>query len=150
MGANAELLDAAYATHTRYQRASFASPGLIDSANFGDHLGDADYYQAYLAYFSKEVLKNGVPKTLEECIFAKEVNHDGKRQEMLSRFLGGVLHAAIHVGYGLEFGLLNMSAEGELSIRSDLTSSDEEHRVCDGRCRNHLNVLYYPTIVLGR
>ena len=33
--------------------------------------------------------------------------------KMLSRFLAGVLHPLIHVGYGAEFGLLGMFAEGK-------------------------------------
>lgn len=118
MGANVELLDAAYATHQKYQRPAFKSPVKIDSDNFADHLGDENYYQAYLDYFSKEVLNKGVSKTLEENLFAKEFNYEGKQAKMLSRFLGGLLHSMIHTGYGAEFGLLSMVAEGKLILRS--------------------------------
>lgn len=113
MGANAALLDAAYETHKPNQLAAFVSPGPVNSENFADHLGDDKYYQAYLDYFSGEILTNGIHKTLEGLVFAKEVNYEGQKREMLSRFLGGLLHAFIHVGYGIEFGLPSMSAEGE-------------------------------------
>lgn len=118
MGANAELLDAAYETHKTHQAAAFASPGPIDSENFADHIGDSEYYQAYFAYFSNEVLTKGTSKTLEDHIFVKEVNYEGKKIEMLKRFLGGLLHPAIHVGYGLEFGLPSMTVEGKLGVCS--------------------------------
>lgn len=37
---------------------------------------------------------------------------------MLSRFIGGLLHPLIHTGYGAEFGLLGMSAEGRVTFIS--------------------------------
>ena len=36
---------------------------------------------------------------------------------MLSRFIYGVIHSFIHVGYGAEFGLLGVSAEGIPALR---------------------------------
>jgi hypothetical protein len=115
MGANPELLNAAYETHKGFQRKTFLSPGQITSENFADHLGDEDYFQAYLKYFSDELLANGNFKTLENYLYSKKAN--SKEQErplaMFSRFLGGLLHPAIHTGYGLEFGLPGMVAEGE-------------------------------------
>jgi hypothetical protein len=32
---------------------------------------------------------------------------------MMARFLGALFHAFIHVGYGLEFGIPGLVAEGE-------------------------------------
>lgn len=49
----------------------------------------------------------------EEYVLSKDANVDGeKRTNMLGRFLGGLLHPFIHAGYGAEFGLLVMWAEG--------------------------------------
>lgn len=150
MGANAELLDAAYATHKEIQLVAFTSPGTIDSNNFSEHLGDGNYYQAYFDYFSNELLNKGLSKTLEESIFAKEFNYEGKRPEMLSRFLGGLLHALIHVGYGAEFGLLSMSAEGNLLFLSKFSNSDESPRIGDDRCRKDRDVSSRFTFLVGR
>lgn len=36
---------------------------------------------------------------------------------MLSRFIYGVIHSFIHVGYGAEFGLLGVSTEGIPALR---------------------------------
>jgi hypothetical protein len=37
---------------------------------------------------------------------------------MLARFIGGGLHPLIHTGYGAEFGLLGISAEGKDTFTS--------------------------------
>lgn len=47
---------------------------------------------------------------LEEYLFTLEYNKPPRR--MLSRFLMGVVHPIIHAGYGCEFGLPGMVAEG--------------------------------------
>ena len=43
MGANGPLIDAAYATHCKYQRPAFESPGHISHGNYNKHLGDERY-----------------------------------------------------------------------------------------------------------
>lgn len=75
------------------------------------------YWKAYLAFFSKVVLEKGAAVALEEHIFSPKANFDpareGKNQpEMLNRFVSSLLHPMIHTGYGVEFGLLGMVAEG--------------------------------------
>lgn len=47
-------------------------------------------------------------------MFSLAANYDssGEHPAMLSRFIYGVVHPFIHVGYGAEFGLLGISAEG--------------------------------------
>ncbi|KAG6907328.1 hypothetical protein DXG01_009410 [Tephrocybe rancida] len=42
---------------------------------------------------------------------------------MVDRFLGGLLHAMTHVGYGLEFGLVGMVVEGlaQAAVHDDMT-----------------------------
>ncbi|THG97402.1 hypothetical protein EW026_g4588 [Hermanssonia centrifuga] len=100
LGASAETLNAAYETHVVYQRPSFKSPGAIDKSNWKDHLGKDEYYQAYLAFFSSELLAKGTQAVLEEYVFSK----DAKRR--------GFVHPLIHTGYGAEFGMPGMVAEG--------------------------------------
>lgn len=56
----------------------------------------------------------GLTECLEEYVFSAAANfgNDGEHPAMLSRFMSGVIHPFIHIGYGAEFGLLGMSAEG--------------------------------------
>ncbi|KAG6334573.1 hypothetical protein ID866_4510 [Astraeus odoratus] len=118
MGACGPIIEATYAQHWEYQRPVFESPGRITHSNFYEHLGDETYYSAYLAFFSSELLTKGISECLEEYLLSVAVNFahpgddDKEQPSMLSRFVAGVVHPFIHVGYGTEFGLLGISAEG--------------------------------------
>ncbi|KAI0919853.1 hypothetical protein AcW1_003003 [Taiwanofungus camphoratus] len=98
-------------------RPAFKSPQAIDITNFHEHLGDEEFYNAYLEFFSSALLKDGMGHTIEEYIFSLRFNinapeHGKPPMRMLNRFLAGLLHPLIHTGYGAEFGLLGMVAEG--------------------------------------
>lgn len=74
------------------------------------------YYNAYLQFFSHIVLDKGAAATLEEYIFSPKMNvavNNAASAQMLNRFMAGLLHPLIHIGYGLEFGLLGIVAEGK-------------------------------------
>ena len=117
MGASSETLKAAYQTHVEYQRPAFASPGPIDRSNWKDHLGEEEYYQAYVAFWSALLLSNSPQAVLEDYVMSRDANivpgKNGQKPMMLSRFLAGFLHPVIHVGYGTEFGLPGLIAEGQ-------------------------------------
>ena len=119
MGANGQLLREGYKNDEDYQRPIEKSPAPISDDNFADHLGDGKYYQGYLEFFSDKLITRGIEKTLEDYLYSKGANFndraeaDGSLQpEMFSRFMSGLMHPLIHVGYGLEFGLLGILAEG--------------------------------------
>ncbi|KAG2346149.1 hypothetical protein BDR05DRAFT_878666 [Suillus weaverae] len=120
MGASAKIIFSAYETHCVYQRPAFDSPSRITRHNFNEHLGDERFYSAYSDFFALELGKKGFARTFGEYIFAPSANYlaepqpegDGHHPEMLARFIGGLFHPLIHTGYGAEFGLLGMSAEG--------------------------------------
>ncbi|KAI0822159.1 hypothetical protein BC628DRAFT_1412496 [Trametes gibbosa] len=127
LGANGETMKAAYATHTSYQRKAYESPGPITRDNFHEHLADEDYYNAYLKFFSDELLDKGPAAVLEEFVFSPKANIEppgfGKEpMQMANRFLAGLLHPLIHTGYGCEFGILGQLAEGlaETAVHSPL------------------------------
>ncbi|KAG6891952.1 hypothetical protein C0995_006374, partial [Termitomyces sp. Mi166 len=66
----------------------------------------------------------GAAAAIEQYIFAKDVNIDPsakKKPDMFNRFLGGLIHPMIHLGYGLEFNLPGMVIEGlaEAAVHSD-------------------------------
>lgn len=68
------------------------------------------------------MLDKGAAAIIEEYIFSPKANVLAPAVGqpplgMLDRFLSGLLHPLIHVGYGAEFGLLGMVAEGTQSRR---------------------------------
>lgn len=87
----------------------------------------SSFFSAYLRFFSNVIQERGsksVGALLEEFVFSDRANYGLKttattgkydQPEMLNRFLAGLLHAQIHVGYGAEFGLPGMVAEGSFS-----------------------------------
>ncbi|GLB42908.1 putative protein of unknown function (DUF4243) [Lyophyllum shimeji] len=115
MGADAEIINAAYKHESAMQKLDYESPEAITAENFRDHLGDEKYYNAYLKFFTEAVRDKDLWEILEEYVFDEKANFDesGEKQpEMLNRFLDGLLHPMIHVGYGCEFGLPGMIVEG--------------------------------------
>lgn len=82
----------------------------ISDNNWGNHLGNARYYWSYLHFFDGQLEQRGMEEVLQEYVFSKEANEGGRN--MVVRYYGGVLHALIHVGYGLELGLSAVAAEG--------------------------------------
>ncbi|KAF7985836.1 hypothetical protein HWV62_514 [Athelia sp. TMB] len=82
----------------------------VTLSNWTQFLGKDNYYVAYLDFFLKEIEANGAAKTLESFIFNPEANGNGS--EMFSRFLGGVFHPMIQIGYGAEFESDAMVAQG--------------------------------------
>jgi len=83
----------------------------IDESNWTKHLGDHAYYWPYLVFFEDYIKKHGVNAALEKFVFSEEAN--AKDVDSLARFVGGVLHPLIHVGYGLDFNMPAIVAEGE-------------------------------------
>ncbi|KXN91291.1 Oxidoreductase AflY [Leucoagaricus sp. SymC.cos] len=114
LGADSDVINAAYTYEKTYLRLRYTSPGPINQANWTVHLGNENYYDAYLAFFINELASEGPTATLEKYIFANSANFPGgeHKVEMLNRFNGGLVHPLIHVGYGFELGLPGMIAEG--------------------------------------
>ncbi|KAG7095398.1 hypothetical protein E1B28_006151 [Marasmius oreades] len=123
LGADKEVLQAGYNLHSQLQRPlkEFQPGEVITKETFYDHLGERSYYQAYADFFTLEVEKNGGFTVLEEYVFSDKVNFgttnkEGEHPVMLGRFMGGLLHPIIHVGYGAEFSLPGMFIEGLAQI----------------------------------
>lgn len=118
LGASSDLLIAAYKVSEKIQKAAFPSPGKITHDNYADHIGEEKWYQAYFNFFADELLSNGVSKTIDVYVFSKKANYEddaereGRKQKaMFSRFIGGLFHPLIHLGYGVEFGIPYMVTE---------------------------------------
>lgn len=83
---------------------------------FGDlyaHIGFR-YYDAYLEYFHRVVFELGFPTTLQEYIFSRDANYPetGAPRRMVNRLLARSFNPMISLGYGLEFGIPGLVAEG--------------------------------------
>lgn len=94
-----------YDPHTT---ANLSVPKITDD-NWGDHLGRPSHYWTYLHFFEHKLQERGMGGVLEEYVFSAEANEGGR--EMLSRWYGGVLHAAIHFGYAVETDVVGVAAE---------------------------------------
>ncbi|KIJ67238.1 hypothetical protein HYDPIDRAFT_107975 [Hydnomerulius pinastri MD-312] len=122
LGAPGPIINAAYQdTHLDHMRVSFVAPErvVITDDNFTDYLGNDHYYNAYLDYFHRVVLEPGatIPAILEKYLFSDHYNirtpkQGAEQPEMLNRFLEILIHPIIHVGYGAEFGIPGLIAEG--------------------------------------
>ncbi|KAG1893872.1 uncharacterized protein F5891DRAFT_1131148 [Suillus fuscotomentosus] len=117
-GASGSLIEEFYKQDSTYQRPAVESPEAVTEENFIEHLGDDNFYAAYKSFFIKVIDERSLSSTLEEYIFSKKYNfiegRDASAQPvMLARFLGGLFHAFIHVGYGAELGIPGMVVEGE-------------------------------------
>ncbi|THU98566.1 hypothetical protein K435DRAFT_777442 [Dendrothele bispora CBS 962.96] len=119
LGGDQNVINAAYGRDQKYQRKAYDSPEPITSANFNDHLGDENFYGGYLKFFHDLIIvqQQDIPSVLERYVFSPDANFgttssNGKHPQMLSRFVDGLVHPMIHVGYGTELGLPGMVIEG--------------------------------------
>ncbi|KAG0700989.1 hypothetical protein DFH29DRAFT_1080332 [Suillus ampliporus] len=117
VGASGSLIEQFYKQESASQRPVVESPEAITKENFIEHLSHENFYGAYITFFIEAIEEKGVSATLEEYIFSEKYNfvegRDASTQPvMLSRFLGALFHALIHVGHGTEFGMMGMVAEG--------------------------------------
>ncbi|KAK6971780.1 hypothetical protein R3P38DRAFT_2586737 [Favolaschia claudopus] len=117
LGGAPEHLTSIWDQHVALERPRFESPHPITEETFFDHLGDEQYYRAYLYFFCDLVLRKPVHAVVEEWIFGTRVNfgsgNAGMREDgMVNRLLAGFLHPLIYVGFGLEFSLPGLVAEG--------------------------------------
>jgi hypothetical protein len=127
LGASPELIrDVYYKIHLPKLLPPVVSPGPITEENFIEHLSDAKYYDAYLAFFTDYLQSHSPTEALERFVFSPAYNfrsdltatdrRDSKEKvrqpQMLNRLLAGVVHPFIYLAYGLEFGILGHIAQG--------------------------------------
>lgn len=73
-------------------------------------MGDRLHYWPFLEFWDQETRALGLGATLERYVLSDEANWGNNR--MLGRLIGGAVHPLIHVGYGAEFDLPGIMAEG--------------------------------------
>ncbi|CAF1201541.1 unnamed protein product [Didymodactylos carnosus] len=105
LGASENRLKEIYEIESPSQR-----PKLPEKSDFvwsSDHcLGHEEYYTSYLNFFLEQIKSKGVRACIEEYIFRDDATN------MYARFFSGVYHPFIHIGYGVEFGIPMLVAEG--------------------------------------
>ncbi|KDN34683.1 hypothetical protein RSAG8_12232, partial [Rhizoctonia solani AG-8 WAC10335] len=112
IGAPGHVLQAAFDEHAKYQRPAYKSPEPIVRDNWTKHLGDEDFYNAYMGFFADEIQTHGLRPTFERFVFSHEANWTKDEPRMLDRFISGLLHPLIHFGHAAEFGVEGMAVEG--------------------------------------
>ncbi|CAE6495734.1 unnamed protein product [Rhizoctonia solani] len=111
-GAPPRILQNVFDDHASYQRPAYQSPETITHENWVRHLGNGDFYNAYMNFFAAEIKKHGVSATFEKFVFSHEANWGPGEPRMLDRFFGGLVHPMIHFGHAAEFGIDGMAVEG--------------------------------------
>ncbi|KAG6849194.1 hypothetical protein H0H93_010521 [Arthromyces matolae] len=130
LGTEDDIIQAAYNQSSGVLVPRGQSPGTITNENLYDHLGDEQYYSAYVDFFIEVVKESGVNEAVEKSIFSENANFipgraDDQQPEMLNRFLDGIIHSLIEVGYGLEFNIPGLVAEGLAWTAVHLKSSSD-------------------------
>ncbi|TFY67493.1 hypothetical protein EVJ58_g1578 [Rhodofomes roseus] len=114
MGGSTPLYDAVYKKQEAELLTAFQSPEEITAENYHKFLGNKDYYDAYLEYFHRVVFELGFAATLDEYLLSRGANYPetGAPRHMVNRLLARSFHPMIYLGYGIEFGVPGLVAEG--------------------------------------
>lgn len=89
---------------------------MTDPFKFLERMQDIEEYSNFLAFFEKEIATKGSWQTVvNEYIFARNPQTDF----LLAQVFEGLYHPLIHMGFGIEFELPGLVAEGlaQVSIR---------------------------------
>ncbi|GAA5848834.1 hypothetical protein JCM8547_006362 [Rhodosporidiobolus lusitaniae] len=121
LGATPALLEDILKLHheTAFKPMPALVPMEITEKNWTEHLGDERFYPNYLRFFHRLIAtpppigtayalkghKTSMVPVLEYYLF-------GGHGEMLTRAVSGAIHPLIHIGHGVEFGLVAIVAEG--------------------------------------
>ncbi|KAI8137516.1 hypothetical protein BJV82DRAFT_566552, partial [Fennellomyces sp. T-0311] len=102
LGATKERLQEIYNGHKNFLRPMPPAVGEFTEENYRVRIDNHDAYTSYLNFFKSEIEELGMMKAVTKWLF---------KDDMLARFLGGVYHPLIHLGYAIEFGLETLAVE---------------------------------------
>ncbi|EKM75815.1 hypothetical protein AGABI1DRAFT_79378 [Agaricus bisporus var. burnettii JB137-S8] len=126
MGAQPGVIQKIYNSQVQMQRPILVEDKdkdiVVNKDNWPDHLGEQEAYNSYSKFFAQEIERLGILDALETYIFEPEANANGRN--MLDRLFSGAMHPFILLGYGLEFGIDALVANGLAStaIHADTMS----------------------------
>ncbi|KAG6915202.1 hypothetical protein DXG01_012732 [Tephrocybe rancida] len=97
LNASDERIREAHTSDSAFQRPLHASPAPIMEGNvFEEHLGDRQYYSAYLSFFESALREQRFAVVIERCGFAR--GGEGKGISMLDRFWAAVHDDSVCAG----------------------------------------------------
>jgi hypothetical protein len=103
LGATPQRLREIYDNHASEQRPIGDIKKTFTESDWKSKLGDSTYYASYLGFFRNQVVEMGRVKAVTKYMFDND---------FIARAFSGAFHPLIHVGYGLEFGVDGIVAEG--------------------------------------
>lgn len=103
LGASKTKIQQIFDEHASYQKPAPPFTSTLTRENYKEHLGKSASYTNFLNLFQSEVEKHGSVDTVRRWVWSGD---------MLARTIGGVYHPLIHIGYGLEFDIPGIIAEG--------------------------------------
>ncbi|KAG0277758.1 hypothetical protein BGZ96_002723 [Linnemannia gamsii] len=103
LGVSPERLRAIYKSHAVEQRPIGSLKKSFTSADWKSEVGNQEFYASYLEFFRHEVPKLGRVEAIVKYAFDTDV---------LGRTFSGAFHPLIHLGYGIDFGIDAVVAEG--------------------------------------
>jgi len=81
---------------------------LHDPATFRKHTQDIEQYSNFLAFFEQQIAAKGWQAVVTETLFSRNPQSDF----LLAQLFEGLYHPIIHLGFGIEFELPGLVAEG--------------------------------------
>ncbi|KAK4119023.1 hypothetical protein N657DRAFT_675207 [Parathielavia appendiculata] len=81
---------------------------LHDPDTFRQHIGNLHHYTNYLIFFKEEIAAKGWQAVLQEYVFSGTPN----AETIFAQLYEGAYHPIIHLGFGVEFELPAIIAEG--------------------------------------
>lgn len=88
---------------------------MTDPFKFLERMQDIEEYPNFLAFFEKEIVTKGSwQAVVNEHIFSRTPQTDF----LLAQVFEGLYHPLIHLGFGIEFELPGLVAEGLAQVRS--------------------------------
>ncbi|KAH7060308.1 hypothetical protein BKA57DRAFT_446878 [Linnemannia elongata] len=103
LGATPERLRAIYEGHAVEQRPVGFIKKNFTPVDWKSEVGNQEFYASYLAFFREEVPKLGRVEAIVKYAFDTDV---------IGRTFSGAFHPLIHLGYGVDFGIDAVVAEG--------------------------------------
>lgn len=103
LGATPERLRAIYESHAVEQRPIGSIKKNFTHVDWKSEVGNQEFYASYLEFFRQEVPKLGRVEAIVKYAFDTD---------MIGRTFSGAFHPLIHLGYGIDFGIDAIVAEG--------------------------------------
>ncbi|CEI92675.1 hypothetical protein RMCBS344292_06928 [Rhizopus microsporus] len=103
LGASKDKLEQIFEKEAKIQRSRLPVEFKITRENYKEYAGNGSASTAFIDFFRSEIEKFGIIDTVRRWVF---------HGDFLARTVAGAFHPLIHIGYGLEFNIPGLVAEG--------------------------------------